>query len=531
MLPNRRLRRTAAPRLPILPASPGATTRPRSDLVVLGVLAFAKLVFHVVTSEGWGHFRDELYSIACSDRLAWGYVDQPPLSIALLWGVRRTLGDSLWAIRLLPAAAGAASVLATGWIARDLGARRGAQVLAALCTFFAPVFLVMSHSYSMNGIDVLFWTVLAWLAVRILLHDWPRGWLWFGGIAGLGLLNKYSVAFFAFGIGVGLLLTGQWRLLVSRWLWMGGLLAVLLFAPHLWWQTQTGWPSLEFMAAATAQKNVHLGPVEFFLGQITLGHPAAAPIWIAGVAALLTRPAWSRLRALGIAYLALFALFVLQGGKAYYLAPILPLLFAAGATAIEAACRRRAWRWPVPTAAVGMLVVGLITIPTAVPVFPVEQQIAYFDAIGLREPAMERSRRGVLPQHLADFLGWRELVDTIERVADDLPADERDRAVVFTRNYGEAAALEVLGRRKVPRVISGHNNYWLWGPGDLRREDTVIVLGSSPDELGQWFEHVERVDTVHCAYCVPLQDDVPVHVVRGRKVSLDELWSQLRRFI
>jgi len=528
VLPNRW---TAAPRLPMLPASADATARPRSDLVVLGVLAFAKLVFHLATSEGWGHFRDELYYIACTDRLAWGYVDHPPLSIALLWGIRRTLGDSLWAIRMLPAVAGAASVFATGWIARELGARRDAQVLAALCTFFAPVFLVMSHSYSMNAIDVLLWTLLALLAVRILLYDWPRGWLWFGVVAGLGLLNKYSVAFFAFGLGAGLLLSGQWRQLASRWLWVGGLVVLALFAPHLWWQAQTGWPSLEFMAAATAEKNVHLGPLDFFFGQITLGHPAAAPIWIAGVAALLMRPAWSRLRALGIAYLALFALFVLQGGKVYYLAPILPLLFAAGATAIEAACAQRAWRWPVPTAAAGMLVVGLVTVPLAIPVFPVEQQIEYFDAIGLREPAMERSQRGALPQHLADFLGWQELVDTIERVAERLPANERDRAVVVARNYGEAAALEVLGHDRTPRVISGHNNYWLWGPGDLGREDTLIVLGSSPEELGQWFESVERVDTVRCESCVPFQNDVPVHVARGRKVPLDALWSQLRRFL
>lgn len=531
MSPPPRLRRTAAPRGPIGPASPGAAPRDRSDLVVLGVLAFAKLGFHLATSDGWGHFRDELYYLACSDRLAWGYVDQPPLSIALLSVVRRVLGDSLWAIRLLPAVVGAASVFATGWIARDLGAGRAAQVLASLCTFFAPVFLVMSHSYSMNGIDVLFWTVLALLAVRILMRDWFRGWLWFGILAGLGLENKYSVAFLAFGLGVGLVLTAQWRHLASRWLWTGAVAALLLFAPHLWWQAQTGWPSLEFMAAATAEKNVRLGPLEFFLGQVTLGHPLAAPIWIAGVAALLARPAWKRLRPLGIAYPALFALFVLQGGKVYYLAPILPLLFAAGATAIDATCRRRAWRWPMPAAATAMFVAGLVTVPMAVPVFPVEQQIEYFDAVGLREPAMERGRRGALPQHLADFLGWRELVETVERVADALPADERDRAVVFTRNYGEAAALEVLGRRKVPRVISGHNNYWLWGPGDPRPDDTWIVLGSSPEVLEQWFERVERVDTVHCAYCVPFQDDVPVHVARGRKVSLEEIWPQLRRFI
>ncbi len=511
--------------------APDATSGGRSDLVILGLLALAKLAFHLGTSDGWGYFRDELYYIACSDRLAWGYVDHPPLSIALLWLTRRTLGDSLWAIRLLPAIAGAASVFVSGLIARELGGRRPAQILAALCTCFAPAFVAMSHFYSMNGFDVLFWSVLAWLAVRILLRERPREWLWFGVVAGFGLLNKYSVAFFAFGLGVGLLLTGPHRQLASRWLWAGALLALLLFAPHVGWQIATGWPSLEFMAAASADKNVRLGPLEFFLAQVTLGHPAAAPVWIAGFAALLARPAWKPLRALGIAYVALFALFVVQGGKAYYLAPILPLLFGAGSTAIEAACVQRSWRWPVPVGAAGMLVLGLVAVPLAMPILPVERQIAYLAAVAIDEPAMERHRRGALPQHLADFLGWQELVDTVEAVARRLPPEERERATVLARNYGEAGALEVLGRGRTPRAISGHNNYWLWGPGALQRDDTLIVLGSSPGELRRWFEHVERVDTVRCQHCMPYQNEVPIHLARGRKGSLDELWAELRRFI
>lgn len=504
--------------------------RRTSDLLPLGLLALAKLGFHLATHEGWGYFRDELYYVACSDHLAWGYVDHPPLSIALLWLARRIFGDSLAAIRILPALAGAASVFATGAIARELGGRRLAQALAALGTFFAPVFLVMSHSYSMNGFDVLAWTLLAWLAIRILRHDRSHAWLWLGLVAGLGLENKYSVGFFVFGLGVGLLLTRQRRQLASPWPWLGGLLALALWAPHLAWQIDSGWPSLEFMAAATAEKNVRLGPFEFFVSQITLGHALAAPIWITGIFALLFRPAWRTLRPLGLAYVALFALFVVQGGKAYYLAPVLPLLFAAGSATIEAGCVQRGWRWPMPAAVAGMLVFGLAAVPLAMPVFAVETQIAYFDAVGIREPRMEHSQRGVLPQHLADHFGWHELVDTIERVATQLPAEEREHAVVFARNYGEAAALDVLGRGRTPRAISGHNNYWLWGPGELRRDDPVIVLGSSPAELGRWFEHVERVETVRCAYCMPFQNDVPVHLARGRKISLEELWSRVKRF-
>jgi hypothetical protein len=504
----------------------------RGDLLALAALALVKLVFHVATSQGWGWFRDELYYVACSERMAWGYVDQPPLSIALLWLARRVLGDSLPAIRFFSALAAAATVFVTGLIARELGGRRAAQLLAGLCTFFAPVFLVMGHYYSMNGIDVLCWAVLALLAVRILQRDEPRLWLWFGVVAGIGLENKYSVAFFAAGLVGGLLLTRQRRHLASPWLWTAGAVAALLIAPHLWWEVRNGLPSLEFMAAATAEKNVRLGPLEFLLGQITLVHPLAAPIWMIGLAALLARPAWAAVRPLGIAYVIIFAVFVVQGGKVYYLAPIYPLLFGAGAAAIDAACARRAWRWPLPAADALMALVGLATVPTAVPVLPVESQLAYFNAIGLSEPRMENNQRGVLPQHLADYFGWQELVETIARVADHLPPAERARAVVMTRNYGEAGAVEVLGRdRNLPRAISGHNNYWLWGPGDLRRDDVVIVLGSSSEALSELFESVQLVDTVRCTYCMPYQNDVPVHLARGLKLPLAEAWRRVKRFI
>jgi hypothetical protein len=503
----------------------------RGDLWILAALALAKLVFHLATSQGWGYFRDELYYIACSDRLAWGYVDHPPLSILLLRMVRETFGESLPALRLLSAVAGAASVFVTGLIARELGGGRAAQVLAALCTFFAPVFLVMGHYYSMNGIDVLCWAALALLAIRILQRDQPRLWVWFGLLAGLGLENKYSVAFFAAGLAGGLLLTPQRRQLASPWLWLGGGLAALLFAPHLWWQIDNGYPSLEFMAAATAKKNVRLGPVEFFLGQITLGHPLALPLWLAGVAGLLVRPAWSAVRPLGFAYVILFAVFVLQGGKVYYLTPILPLLFGAGAALLDAGAAARAWRWPVPAYAGLMLVLGLAAVPVTVPVLPVETQLAYIDAIGISEPRMERNARGALPQHLADFFGWNELVDTVARVADRLPPAERARAVVVGRNYGDAGAVEVLGRpRGLPRAISGHNSYWLWGPGRCTGE-VMVVLGDRRERLEELFADVRLGAVSRCRDCMPYEDGRSVWVARGLKQPLDRLWPRVKGFI
>jgi len=504
----------------------------RGDLIVLALIAFIKFAFHLATSHGYGIFRDELYYIACSEHLALGYVDQPPLSILLLWAVRRTLGDSLPAIRLLSAAATAASVFIAGLIAREIGGRRGAQVLAALAVFFAPVLLAFGHFFSMNSLDLFFWTLLELLAVRILWRGQPRLWVAFGVVAGLGLQNKYSVAFFVFGLLVGLLLTRQRRQLLTPWPWIGGALALVIFLPHLWWEMRMGWPSLEFMAQATAQKNIPVSPGAFFAQQILLLNPAALPLWLTGLLALLLAYPLARLRALGWAYVAVFTLFVTQRAKVYYLAPIYPVLFAAGAVMFERWFTRRGWRWGLPAVGVVIVAVGVMTLPMAVPVLPVEDFLAYQSALGFEPPRMERTAQGALPQVYADMFGWTELVDTVARVAAGLPAEQRARAVVLVRNYGEAAAIDFLGKRRgLPRAISGHNNYWLWGPGDLRPDDVVIAVGPSREELLTAFDDVERVDTVQCTYCMPFENDLPVHVAHGMKRPLGELWQRLKRFI
>jgi 4-amino-4-deoxy-L-arabinose transferase-like glycosyltransferase len=317
----------------------------------LAALALLKLLLHLATHRGYGLFRDEFYYLACSEHLALGYVDHPPLSILLLWLSRAALGDSLLAIRFLPAVAGAVTVYLTGLMARELGGGRSAQLLAALATFVAPVFLALSHFFSMNAFDQLFWALLALIAIRILVRDEPRLWIAFGAVAGLGLQNKYSVAFFGFGIAVGLLASAQRRQLASRWLWLGGGLALLLFLPHLVWQAHAGWPTLEFMANAQAEKNIALAPGEFLLQQIVMAHPMALPIWLAGLGGLLLSARLRRLRPLGWAYPATFALLAIQKTKAYYLMPIYPLLFAAGAVELEAFFERRRWRWGMPAAA------------------------------------------------------------------------------------------------------------------------------------------------------------------------------------
>ena len=507
-----------------------AARRP-GDLAVLAGIAGLRLAFCVATAPGYGIFRDELYYLACANHLAFGYVDHPPLSIALLWLWRTLFGDGLFALRFLPAVAGALTVFATGLIARELGGGRGAIVLAALAAFFAPFFLAVSHFYSMNAFDLLFWTLLLLIATEILVREEPRRWLTFGALAGLGLQNKYSVAFLGFGLVVGLALTPQRRQLRSPWLWAGGALALLLFAPHLAWEAANGAPSLAFIRNAAELKNEPVSPGAFMAGQLLLLHPLYAPLWIGGLGALLFSRQFARVRALGSAYLAILALMILQQAKVYYLAPVYPLLFAAGCVALDAAFARRDWPRAPVIAGVAIVVAGLALVPMAIPVLPPATFIAYSDALRVGAPKMERGARAELPQVYADMFGWRELAEEVARVRAALPEADRERLAIFGRNYGEAGAIDYFGPELgLPPAISPHNSYWVWGPRDWDGRVAIVIGDVRPESVGL-FGSLEKLGHRSCALCMPYEAELPIYVARDLQIPVSELWARVKLFI
>jgi 4-amino-4-deoxy-L-arabinose transferase-like glycosyltransferase len=421
-------------------------------------------------------------------------------------------------------------VFATGLLARELGGGRAAQVLAALAAFFTPFFLAVSHFYSMNGFDVLFWTVLMWLAARILLRDQPRLWLAFGAVAGLGLENKYSVGFLGLGLVLGLALSRARSHLRSPYLWAGGALAALLFAPHVLWEIARGAPSLEFMRNATQLKNYPVSPVGFLGGQLVLMHPLFAPLWLLGLGALLFARRFAAVRALGIAYLALLALMIQQKAKVYYLGPVYPLLFAAGAVALVDFFARRDWRLGPALTGAFLVAAGLVGLPLAIPILPPERFLSYSAALGVGEPKMERQQRGRMPQTYAFMFGWEELAREVARVYATLSPEERAKAVVFGRNYAEAGAIDYFGPALgLPPAISPHNSYWTWGPG--RYDGSVlIVIGPVSPEVVSRFDSFESVGRRSCEYCAPYEGELEIFVARGLHAPVSDAWAKLKHY-
>ena len=448
---------------------------PGLSMVVIWIAA-VKLVLHLYAGHHYGYFVDELYYLACGRNLAWGYVDQPPLIALIAAGVRVTLGESLPAIRFLPAVAGAATVLLIGLIARELGGRTFAQGFAALAALVAPGFLGIDSLFSMNAFEPLFWMGCAYMVIRIVRTGNQKLWLWFGAIAGIGLENKHSMLIFGCGIVVGLLLTPERRQLRSPWLWLGGLVALLIFLPNLLWNVRNHFPFLELQAnIQRSHRNVDLPPLAFLGQEILTMFPLSLPIWAAGLWYFLFGERGKPFRALGWSWLVTVAIIMTMNPRVYYAWPAFPMLFAAGGVQWEAWLAapklERSSRWRKRAWVTLMVLFGAFFAPFAAPILPVETYIRYSQAIGFAPPKIERFKLGPLPQIYADQFGWEEMAAAVAGVYNNLAPDVRAKTAIFGHNYGQAGAVDLFGAKYgLPKAISGHQSYFLWGPRLHRRK-------------------------------------------------------------
>ncbi|MCI0656888.1 MAG: glycosyltransferase family 39 protein [Acidobacteria bacterium] len=505
---------------------------PKLAMGTLGALAAVKLLLHVVAINQYGYFRDELYYLASTEHLDWGYVDHPPLSIAILALVRALLGDSLVAVRIVPVLAGVATIFLVGLITRRLGGGGFAQGLAGLCTLMSPVFLGQGRYFSMNAFDLLFWTLAAWLVICALDGGGAWHWVALGVVLGLGLLNKISMLWFGAGLFVGLLLTPHRRVLRTVGPWLAGGIAGVLFLPYLLWEMQNGWPTLEFMRNATTRKMTEVSPLSFLLGQVLDMNPGCAPVWIAGILFGFIYRDGRRWRVLVWTYLTVFAILVASGrSRASYLAVAYPMLLALGGVALEHLSTPAGRRWLRPALVVLVSGLGLVAVPMALPVLPVEAFLRYQSALGLSPLTEERHEMGLLPQHYADMFGWEELTALVAKAHGRLTQGERLRCRVFGQNYGEAGAIDVLGRKLgLPRAISGHNSYWMWGPAGDDWE-VLIIIGGDREDNAEFFEDIEIVGQTDSPWSMPYERHLEVSIARRPKTTIREAWPRLKMFI
>jgi hypothetical protein len=502
-----------------------------SDLAILLYLGLLTILIHFLSNGGYGYFGDELYYMACGRHLAWGYVDQPPFVALMAAVTRHLLGSSLFALRFFPALCGGLLVLLTGLMTREMGGGRYAQVLAGVAAMVAPAYLAIDNYFSMNCFDQVFWALAGYIVIRILKQDNPELWLLFGLVAGVGLMNKYSMGFLGLGIVIGLVLTPARRQLLSKWLWLGGVIAFLIFLPHILWEIHYGFPSLEFIHNATTFKNLPQTPLQFMaVSAMGIGF-LSVPIWLVGLGFFFLAKSGKPYRLFGWVFVSILALFLVTKAKTYYLATAYLFLLAGGAVAIADFARRRNWGWLRPASIVLLLAGGITTAPFVLPVLPVESFLKYQTFMGSKAPREERGEAGKLPDYYAGMFGWENLVATVAKVYNSLSPEEKQECVIGAGNYGEAGAIDFFGKKYgLPNAISPHNNYWIWGPGK-KPGKVLIGVGGNPKDYHAMYEDVEQAATVTCEYAVPFETDLPVYVCRRPKMTLQQVWPRFKNFI
>jgi Dolichyl-phosphate-mannose-protein mannosyltransferase len=514
------------------PLARSAGTAASATGILIG-LAAVKLLLQFAGINHYGFFRDELYYMACGEHLAWGYVDQPPLIALVAWLARHVFGDSLVSIRLLPMLAGAAVVFLTGVLTRELGGGRFAQVLAAVAMLFAPAYLAFDSFFSMNAFELLFWLACALIVVPIVKGASPRLWLAFGAVAGVGLENKHSMLVFGFAVVAGLILSGEHRLFRSKWVWIGGALALALFLPNVLWEARHGWPQFEVVRNAQIYKNVAISPLRFLGEQIAFLNPVAFPLWLCGLIWCFFSREGKHFRFLGWTYLFVMAIFMVFGGKSYYPLPVYPILMAGGGVAFERfseSRNRRLLRAAFPAL---VIVSGLVALPFGVPVLPVDMFLRYSQALPYSRLAKtERDAyQAELPQLYADMFGWDNMAATVANVYQDLPAADRGHCGILAGNYGEAGAIDYYGPGLgLPKAISGHNSYFYWGPRDYSGE-CMIIFGERSSEFIALFDDVRVAAAITSAHAMPIEQSVVVYVCRKPREPLSVLWPRFKMII
>lgn len=508
-----------------------------ADWMVILPAALTAVVAHILAIKGYGIFRDELYYLACANHPAFGYVDQPPLSIWLLKLICLVFGNSVAAIRVLPALASGVWVYMTGKIAREFGGGRFAMLLASVAALAPLGNLFIFNYYSMNFLDMIFWQILFLILIRLIKTQNTHYWLWFGLTAGLASLNKISILFFGFGLAAGLLLTKNRIFLKSKHFWIGLGLAVVIFLPYIIWNALHDWAMLTFIHNAKAYKMAAVSPLGFLMGQVLYNNPVNILIWIIGLIFLLFYRSAKEFRLFGWLFLAIYALFTIQGAKDYYLAAAYPVLFAGGAVLWERWLNRKAGLFLRPLLILYLVIPTVFLAPVTLPILPLDQTISHIQKIGIQGQPGENHQMGSLPQHFADMNGWPEMAAAFADVYRQLSPEEQKNCLIYVRNYGEAGAIDYFGPQYgLPKATCAHNNYWLWGPPEWDGKIALVYgwnddVQANLDDLHNRFESVVLAGTFTDPYCMPYENNRPIFICRNATFSFKDIWQHEKHYI
>jgi|GEM_PF-414278 len=504
-----------------------------SENAIIVYLAIAKVLFHLVHPE-YGYFRDELYYIAISDHYSLANLDILPLTPLFLKLITAVFGYSIKSVHLASSICGALSLVLACLIARQLGGKRYAILLTGLLVFFSG-FMIFGALFTYDSMDFLIQTLAIYLLVRIIKDDNPRLFLLFGLVLGLGLLNKMSILIFSLAVFVSLWLVPQRAYFKNKWIWIGGLVALVFSIPFVLWQFRHGWYFLDFAAGYSGGIAYRASFPEFLWSQILPNNIFAFPIWVTGLGLLLFSNHWRRYRLFGLMYVIIFLLAYFLGVKFYFMIPMYSILLAAGAVKIEGYFSERAIRRPGARSCrtalpIVYVVLSLPLLPMIVPVLPVETFVEYAAVLGVHAGVRhENTDLGQLPQHMADRFGWEEMVDQIAAVYDSAASESNEEIGVLTGNYGQAGAVHLLGQKYgLPQPTSADGWFYFEALRNKEFKDSYVSFGPPRNRLLEVFEVVIPRGTYTHPHCMPYEDNSPIHLCRQPKYDLAGYWVVLR---
>ena len=488
---------------------------------ILIFLAFIKLVIHLIGNQNYGFQRDELLHLAIGEHLDWGYFEFPPF-IAFVGKISHFLfGYSLSGTRIFSTLAGLGILFLCGLIAKELGGKTKAIMLAGVLVLsFIPFY--RNHTlFQPVAFDQFFWTLGFYLILKYINTKNTKFLLYFGLAAGLGLLNKYTFLVFGFGIVVGLLFFEKGKLFANKWLYFSGIAALIMVLPNIIWQINHHFPMLLHLQKLKESQLDEIGPFDFALAQ--LEHPFTLIVSLIGLTAYFFDADLKKYKTFGVATLVIFVVMWLAQSKAYYFFSIYPILFAAGAVKIEKLLQNKP-NWNYAVAAILFLPV-VYFIPMATPVLSIEKYISYLDL----KP--EKDGRIILTDDYADMFGWEEQVKLVDSVYQTLPAEDKTHCTLWASNYGEAGALAILGEKyHLPKPISTNGSFWLWGSGN-KNAKIWITIGLQKEVVEKVFNEVKLVKIIRHKYAIDEENNIPLYICNSPKIDIPEVWKTLETHV
>jgi hypothetical protein len=490
-------------------------------LPLIAALSFVKLLIHLIGNRNYGFHRDELLHLSTSEHLDWGYFEFPPF-IALVGKVAHFIfGYSLSGIRFFATLAGVLILILCCLIAKELGGKKKAIMLAGLAVLAFVPFYRNHMLFQPVVFDQLFWTLGFYFLIKYFNSKNVKFLIYLGITAGCGLMNKYTFLIWLLGIVVGLIFYDKGVLFKNKIFYAAGLITLLIFLPNIIWQWQHDVPVLLHLQKLKESQLDKKGPFDFAVEQ--LKHPFTLTISLIGLFAYFFDSNLKKYKAIGIAAVVIFCIMWTAQSKGYYFFAIYPVLFAAGAVKIEKLLQLKP-KWNYAVAA--LLILPVIPfIPGAIPILPISTYVSYLDL----KP--EKNGRVVITYDFADMFGWAEQVQLVDSLYQSLPLNQREKCMIWAENYGEAGAIEILGKKyNLPNPVSSHGSFWTWGTGNTKGE-ICISIGNEEEAVERVFSDFKLVKMIKHKYAIDEENNIPVYLCSNPKIDIKQNWKSLENHV